>query len=260
MTPRQKDQAFADGQRAKYRDASTGRGIYAILRKGSSDKYVGSAVSLGRRWASHRAALKKGDHHSKRMQAVFNKYGADLLEYVVLERVEEKEQLLEREQHWLDALQPTYNTAKIAGSCLGVKLAPRSAEYLAKASASRMGKKRGPHSEEHRAALSAAHKGKQFTAEHRAKLSAANKGKKPSDAARAAMSRAGLGRKRSPITDEARANMSAAQVGKKRPPRTDEARANMAAAQIGKKHSEATRQAMRDAWVRRRANQEVRCG
>lgn len=114
-------------------------GIYAIRHMESGKVYVGSAVNLKRRWANHRASLRSGVSRSKYLQRAWNKHGEDAFSFDVLEFVENKADLIAREQAWIDALIVNgklggYNTSQTAGSCLGVK-----------------------HSEETRARMSAAH-------------------------------------------------------------------------------------------------------
>lgn len=141
--------------------APTTPGIYAIKRRDRDDEqYIGSAVNIAKRWAEHRSDLRRGKHRSSRLQNVWTKHGPDAFEFVILEHVADKAQLIEREQAWLDrGTFPAYNTAKIAGSLLGFKHSP---EARAKISASRMGNTYSlgcTRSAETRAKMSAASRG-----------------------------------------------------------------------------------------------------
>jgi group I intron endonuclease len=92
------------------------------------------------------------------MQRSWNKYGKDSFIFNVIEFVEIKENLLIREQHYLDTLNPFgkngFNNEKIAGSHLGIK-----------------------HSEETKKKMSESRKGNIFTDQHKEKISIALKGK-----------------------------------------------------------------------------------
>lgn len=194
--------------------------IYCIRNVVSGRVYVGSAVNFQRRWALHRSLLSRGKHHSRMLQRSWIKHGPQAFVFEVLEFVEEALRLIEREQHWIDALNSIcpktgFNVAPKAGSSLGRKH-PDSVKALM--SARRKGTKRPPRSAEHRANLSASRIGNQWgrgipkTAEHRAKLSAAKMGKPNPAIALSNRRRKGL--PRSPFSPEHRANLSAAKKGR----------------------------------------------
>lgn len=96
-------------------------GIYQILNRVTGKCYIGSAVNIRKRWNCHKTYLRKGDHHSRKLQSSWNKHGEEAFEIVVLQECD-VEGLLPVEQMYLDALQPWYNMAPTAGSGLGVKL------------------------------------------------------------------------------------------------------------------------------------------
>lgn len=138
--------------------------IYAIRNLVNDKRYIGSAVNVDNRWAVHKLALRRGRHHSAKLQNAWNKYGETLLAFEIVEEVRPAD-LIVREQHYLDALRPFdrragYNIGKIAGSPRGTK-----------------------RTYEQRKAISVRRKGVKFTAEHCAKISAALKGRRPSEAA-----------------------------------------------------------------------------
>lgn len=232
-------------------------GIYIIRRTNSSECYVGSAVSILNRWSTHKWNLKRGAHHSTYMQNVFNKYGC-VFEYHVLELVEKVEDLIAREQFWIDLHKPVYNTAKVAGSTLGVK---QSDEAKAKQSLAQTGRK---FSQETRAAIAAAKKGKKFSPEHLASMSAVRKGVRHSQEHCANISASLKGRIVSQETREAismaqkgyqpslevRAKLSAAHKGRRL---SADHRAALSAARKGKALSPERRAAMVESWVVRRA-------
>lgn len=105
-------------------------GVYKIQRVGTDQCYVGSSVNMQKRWQAHRLELKNGTHHAAYLQNAWAKYGALAFEFEVLEVCHAtgdlKEVLAIREQHWIDALQPRFNTLKAAYSTLGFRHAPGS--------------------------------------------------------------------------------------------------------------------------------------
>jgi len=96
-------------------------GIYTIINIVNGRFYIGSACSFNRRWAAHKHLLCKGTHHSLYLQNAWNKYGEESFYFGILEPVEDKEDLIAREQYWMDLLGPQYNICPTAGSLLGVK-------------------------------------------------------------------------------------------------------------------------------------------
>jgi len=149
-------------------------GIYEIVNTINGKRYVGSAVNIALRWRQHRCELGKG-RHNPHMQRAWLKYGEAAFEFRVIEYVEEKSRLIEREQHYLDEMRPQYNCARVAGSNLGVRYGPDFSKKISEAN------RRLWASPEHRQKMSKAHIGYVATAEHRANLSAANLGRKLSD-------------------------------------------------------------------------------
>lgn len=103
-----------------------GPGIYAIRRIGTDQRYVGSTANVARRWTTHRRELNAGTHHASRLQNAWAKHGPEAFEFVLLETLPAvdglKGALVEREQHWIDQLQPCFNSAPAAGSTLGFKM------------------------------------------------------------------------------------------------------------------------------------------
>jgi group I intron endonuclease len=89
-------------------------GIYQIRNKVNGKLYVGSATYLDKRRGDHIARLQRKKHHSFHLQHAWNKYGRDNFIFEVLEYCS-PERLIEREQHYIDTLQPEYNVSKVAG-------------------------------------------------------------------------------------------------------------------------------------------------
>lgn len=98
-------------------------GVYQIKNLVNSKIYIGStSCSFKTRWASWRGDLKNGRTKNKHLQNAWNKYGKDAFEFSVLEVVENKSEVLEREQYWIDTLKPEYNNRPNASSNLGWKM------------------------------------------------------------------------------------------------------------------------------------------
>lgn len=97
------------------------KAIYGILNKVNGKQYIGSAVDFYRRRCEHLSYLRGNKHHSTYLQRAWNKYGEVNFIFIILEKVENKEDLISREQWWMDTRKPEYNIAKKAGSQLGFK-------------------------------------------------------------------------------------------------------------------------------------------
>ena len=95
-------------------------GIYKILNRITNDFYIGSSQHLKNRKNRHWKDLKNNKHHSIILQRAVNKYNIDNFIFEILEFCE-IEKLIEREQYYLDLLQPLYNISPTAGNCKGVK-------------------------------------------------------------------------------------------------------------------------------------------
>lgn len=95
--------------------------VYKIENLLTSDCYIGSTTNYCRRKKRHFEDLKRGNHHSIKLQRAVNKYKIDVFRMYELEIFEfiSKPHLLEREQHYIDVLNPKYNMCKIAGNQLG---------------------------------------------------------------------------------------------------------------------------------------------
>lgn len=210
-------------------------GIYQIRNTTNGKTYVGSTVSFEKRWALHTRQLSRGTHHTQGLQRAWNKYGAEAFVFEPL-LVCSRDMLLFYEQRAIDQLRPRYNSARVAGSTLGLKM---SAEARANISRAQTGKKL---SAEHRAKLSEKLTGRPVSAKALAVLRG-NKGRKHSEEtieknrlahigfvhspeARAKLSAANKGRV---FTEEHRAKLSAAASARAQPLQSEETRARRSA-------------------------------
>jgi group I intron endonuclease len=236
-------------------------GIYRITQIGTSRHYVGSAINIRRRWSQHRAQLRSGVHHSVKLQRAWSKHGEDSFEFVLVEVVADRDALLAREQHWIEALAGYgrgFNSCPIAGRSSGYEWTD---EQRRKASESKKGKTN--FTEEHRARISESLKGQVFTDERKEKIRAkalervrrdpdgagaggrAQKGKKWSEEFRAKMmaARAGV------WTEERRKAAGERAKGRKH---TEESKAKIAASNARRGVSEQTKEKMRLALTGRK--------
>lgn len=63
--------------------------IYRITNMANNHYYIGSAESFARREWQHKYALRRNEHKNPRLQAAWNKYGADMFVFEVIEIVAE---------------------------------------------------------------------------------------------------------------------------------------------------------------------------
>lgn len=77
-------------------------GIYIIKNKINNKVYIGSTIKdFIKRWSIHKVFLRNGNHHSPRLQNAWDKYGEENFEFQILELLEEKEKIIERENFYL---------------------------------------------------------------------------------------------------------------------------------------------------------------
>lgn len=208
-------------------------GIYEIVNTINGKRYVGSAVNLAHRWRQHRCELGKG-RHNPHMQNAWKKHGETAFEFRVIEFIENKANLISREQFYIDTLKPEYNCAAVAGSNLGIKFGPHVLEKMSQASR-RIWAVPG-----HREKMSKAHIGQVVTAEQRAKISATNTGRKLSASHLKTIAKNNSERNRS---EKHRALMSEFWKGKSKTP---DQIAKMAATKRGQILTEEHKQKVRD--------------
>lgn len=212
---------------------NTVSGIYQIVNIVNGNCYIDSATDFKTRWALHVKNLNLGKHHSKYLQNAWNMYGESNFQFVILEQCP-KEVLIEREQYYMDMLNPEYNVCKVAGkrSRLGLKNSP---EHVEKTRQFHLGNKWSlgyKHSDETKKRMSegSAHAmlGKHHTAEAKAKMSKALIGNKRT-----------LGHK---LSDEHKAKVSAFHKGRVK---SDEERKHISEALKGSHLSEETKEKLR---------------
>lgn len=103
--------------------------IYKITNIVNDKFYIGSASFYDKRIGTHISLLRKGEHDNIYLQSAFNKYGESNFRFEIIEAVDCKENLLNREQYWLDITKCYnraigYNLCRNAFSRIGQKMSP----------------------------------------------------------------------------------------------------------------------------------------
>ena len=114
-------------------------GIYIITNIKNGKQYVGSSVNIKYRFTRHKQMLRDNIHKNPKLQASYNKYKKDLFFYTILELVEDKNKLLEREQYYIDKLNPWFNICKVAGNVTGLKHTQKTIQKCIEANKRRKG-------------------------------------------------------------------------------------------------------------------------
>jgi len=109
---------------------STFGGIYQIRNLINGNLYVGSTNKLRKRANQHRYELEHSKHYSPYLQKAWKKHGQQCFVFEIVELVVDDEQLLQREQHYIDLLNPKYNICPVAGSAKGRVTPPEVREKL----------------------------------------------------------------------------------------------------------------------------------
>ena len=88
--------------------------VYKITNTITKDFYIGSSKDVKQRLACHKCPSSWKKQPSNPMYLNMQKYGVDKFEFQILEEAE-PEQLKEKEQQFIEKLQPTYNNRRANG-------------------------------------------------------------------------------------------------------------------------------------------------
>lgn len=108
-------------------------GVYVILCTANGRRYVGSSNDIWRRFREHRNDLRRGEHHSLRMQADWTEHGEAVFSFFVAMTVSDGPERFAAEQILLDACDAVvtgYNTAPNTYCLVGTKRTPEQCENL----------------------------------------------------------------------------------------------------------------------------------
>lgn len=122
------------------------RGVYKIENLVNGNMYVGSTMkSFSERFRKHRNQLRNGNHFNIHLQRAWNKYGEQNFKFEIVEVIDNptREILIERETHFAESLNASYNLTKIdrpGSHNLGKKYGPKPDAIKEKISEARKGK------------------------------------------------------------------------------------------------------------------------
>ncbi len=77
-------------------------GIYIICNNVNQKVYVGSSQNIKTRISKHFNELRKNIHKNRHLQGAWNKYGKENFELKIIENIQEKDKLIEREQFYIN--------------------------------------------------------------------------------------------------------------------------------------------------------------
>lgn len=183
--------------------------IYKISNTINDKFYIGSTSNFPSRKAQHKISLKRGTHNNRILQNHVNKYGYDSLIFSIIEIVECPEKKIQREQFYIDTLNPHFNIHKTAQSPLGIKRTPEQVRRIMENKKTKSGWKLSKEACED---ISRRRMGHSVSIETRNKISKSNKGKKRSAEVVEAIRNRMIGYKHS---DAAKEKMSIKMIGNK---------------------------------------------
>lgn len=79
-------------------------GIYCIKNQKNGKRYVGQSGNIMSRWNQHIKDLQNGSHNNRELQYDFNEVGIENFTFSVLEEMEDKINILERENYFINQL------------------------------------------------------------------------------------------------------------------------------------------------------------
>ena len=86
--------------------------IYKIINLKNTKFYLGSTFDLNKRINTHLNDLRKDKHHNSYLQNAFNMYGESSFIFHIVELLDNKQNIREIEQLYIDSLGPDYNISK----------------------------------------------------------------------------------------------------------------------------------------------------
>lgn len=98
-------------------------GVYKIQNNVTGKVYIGCSYNTSKRWKSHLYMLRKGSHHSDKLQNSWNLYGEDSFTFEILEEVApsiDNQILFELEEDYITEYDSFYNGYNCRISSAGV--------------------------------------------------------------------------------------------------------------------------------------------
>ncbi len=87
-------------------------GVYKITNTITGDFYIGSSKNIKKRWVSHKCNSTWTKHPNVKLYQAMIQFGLNNFKFEILE---ETDNLREREQAWIEQLNPSYNAARARG-------------------------------------------------------------------------------------------------------------------------------------------------
>lgn len=200
-------------------------GIYSIVNKVNGKRYVGQSIYLDSRLNYHFTNLRKGTHFIPHLQSSYNLYGEDNFYYEILETVDNRELLNEREIYWIDyygTLDPSkgYNRARGGGAVSWHVSSETRHKISVGISRAKRGKPGHPQPDSFKLRMSKIMKGRTFSEETRRRMSNSARGKVLSDNTKRKLSKASSGCNNpmygKHLSDEAKLKISITHKGRRR--------------------------------------------
>jgi group I intron endonuclease len=104
-------------------------GVYKITNIINNKIYIGSSSNLHKRFISHKNSLLRDKHYNTHLQKAYNKYKLENFKFEVIEYCDN---IIEKEQYYLDILKPEYNINPNAFTCKGRKLTQEHKDKIGK--------------------------------------------------------------------------------------------------------------------------------
>ena len=93
--------AISEYKRKEQKSTNEISGIYCILNTINDKRYIGQTYDLRYRWNIHKSDLNCERHHNNHLQSAWEKYGADIFTYTILEECS-LNIINEREIYWIN--------------------------------------------------------------------------------------------------------------------------------------------------------------
>lgn len=117
-------------------------GIYTILNTSTNSIYIGQSIDVSQRIRKHKEALRSNRHDSPSLQENWNAYGEESFAFNLIERIEDKGKLLEREEFWTKFYKEQ-TSFKVFNICIGKKLSDELKKHLSEMKIGKPGVWRG---------------------------------------------------------------------------------------------------------------------
>lgn len=95
-------------------------GVYKITNTETGATYVGSSRNIKHRWSNHKCLSTWLASPTKKLYQDMQELGTDKFEFELVEECKE-EDLIDKEQKWIDELKPAYNTNAAKAGEVGSK-------------------------------------------------------------------------------------------------------------------------------------------